>query len=60
MQYPHIIDIVVVGLDVIPHYVCWFSAITSFFAIVLASLGVILHNLHCFNAIPSYCFMCGG
>jgi hypothetical protein len=31
MQYPHIVDIMVAGLDVIPHYVCWFSAIPSIF-----------------------------
>jgi len=41
MQYLHIVDIVVVALDVIPHYVCWFSAIPSFFAIVVVGLGVI-------------------
>jgi hypothetical protein len=29
MQYLQTVDIVVVGLDVIPHYICWFSAIPS-------------------------------
>jgi hypothetical protein len=57
MQYPHIIDIVVVGLDVIPHYVCRFSAILSFLTIVVVGLGVISHYVCCFGAIPSSCFM---
>jgi hypothetical protein len=29
MQYPHVVDIVVASLDVIPHYICWFNAIPS-------------------------------
>jgi hypothetical protein len=40
-----------------PHYVCWFSAILSFFTIVVVGLGVISHYVRCFGAIPSSCFM---
>jgi len=40
MQYLHIVDIVVVGLDVIPHYICWFSAIPSSVVLDLAPQNV--------------------